>query len=123
MKITGIIGVIIITFIVILIASITYSHVESIREQQNEKNNLYIDGYVSNIESNRTIYINKSPLTIWKVTLSEHSREMNTTEYLMIFKETYPPHSDLYLRFYYSKIQQNEIEYLLITAIEPVNMI
>ena len=120
MKITGVVGVIIVTFIILIVASITYSHVESIRKQQNEKKDLFINGYVENLTKKETITLNKSPVTVWKVTLSEQSSE-NRPNYLMIFEETYPPHPDVYLRLYYTKLTKDNIEYLWITEINALN--
>mgnify|MGYP006273240883 FL=1 len=120
MKITGVVGVIIVTFIILIVASITYSHVESIRKQQNEKKDLFINGYVENLTKKETITLNKSPVTVWKVTLSEQSSE-NRSNYLMIFEETYPPHPDVYLRLYYTKLTKDNIEYLWITEINALN--
>lgn len=121
MKITGVVGVIIVTFIIIIVASITYSHVESIRKQQNEKKDLFIDGYVENLTKKGTVTINKSPVTMWKVTLLDQSLPQNKSNFQMIFEETYPPHTGVYLRFYYTKITQENIEYLWITDIESIN--
>ena len=121
MKITGVIGVIIITIIIILVASITYSHVESIRKQQDNKKDLFINGYVENMTKKGTITMNKSPVQLWNVTLSDQSSPKNISNYLMIFEETYPPHPAIHLRFYYSKITQVNINYLWITDIESIN--
>ena len=120
MKITGVIGVIIITFIILIVAAFTYSYVEKIREEQNKIKDLSINGQVINITFNDTITINSSPISVWNVTLSEIKNPKNSTEYSMIFEETYPPNAGLSLRFYYDKIKQNETSYLWITEIEKI---
>lgn len=121
MKITGIIGVIIITFIIIIVASITYSHVESIRKHQDNRKDLFIDGYVENVTKKGTITLNKSSVTIWNVSLSDQSMPGNNSNVQMIFEETYPPHTGIYLRFYYKKMTQDNSDYLWITDVDVIN--
>jgi len=119
MKISGIIGVIVITFIVIFIASITFAHVESIREEQNQKKDQSIQGTITSIQQNSTIQLDKESVSVWTVTLTD-IKTSEPTQYQMIFEKTYPPHQGLDLRFYYSKIMKDNSEYLLISHIEQV---
>ncbi|MBS3802901.1 MAG: hypothetical protein KGY65_09165 [Candidatus Thermoplasmatota archaeon] len=119
MKISGIIGVIVITFIVIFIAAITFAHVESIREEQNQKKDQSIQGTITSIQQNSTIKLDKETVSFWTVTLTDRETS-ESTQYQMIFKGTYPPHQGLDLRFYYSKIMKDNSEYLLISQIEQV---
>ena len=120
MKPSGILGVIIITFIVIFIASITFSHVESIREAQNQKNNQFIEGTINSIQENNTVKIENTVVTFWTVILSDQG-ESTTSTYQMIFEETYPPHTGLNLRFYYSPVEKENNTFLWITQIERIN--
>jgi len=117
MKPSGILGVIIITFIVIFIASITFSHVESIREAQNQKKDQFIEGTITSIQENNTVKIENTVVTSWTVILSDQG-ESTTGTYQMIFEETYPPLTGLNLRFYYSTIIKDNSEYLWISQIE-----
>jgi len=119
MKISGIIGVIVITFIVIFIASITFVHVESIREEQNQKKDQSIQGTITSIQQNNTIQVNGEKVSFWTVTISE-TENSDHTKYQMIFEGAYPPHQGLDLRFYYSKTEYENREYFLISHIEQV---
>src|SRR6056297_1231842 len=106
MKISGIIGVIIITFIVIFIASITFAHVESIREEQNQKKDQSIQGTITSIQQKSTIQLDKESVSVWTVTLTD-IKTSESMQHQMIFEKTYPPHQGLDLRFYYSKIMKD----------------
>jgi heme/copper-type cytochrome/quinol oxidase subunit 2 len=116
MKISGVIGVIIITFIVIFVASLTYSQVESIREAQNKKTDQSIEGSITSIHKNTTIEIDGSLIPYWTVTLTDSSSENNM--YHMIFEDTYPPLQNMPLRFYYRNVPKDDTTYLWITQIE-----
>jgi hypothetical protein len=118
MKLTGIIGVIAVTFIVIIIAALTYAHVESIREGQNEKKDLFIEGFLVEIQQNQPITLNDKSVTVYTVTLSDPLDLENKTDYVMIFEDTYPPHPEIILKFYYESIKQNDVNYFWITHIE-----
>jgi len=117
MKPSGILGVIIITFIVIFIASITFSHVESIRESQNQKKDQFIMGTITSIQETNTVKIENTVVTFWTVILSNQD-ESTTSTYQMIFEETYPPLAGLNLRFYYSTVEKENNTFLWITQIE-----
>lgn len=119
MKISGIIGVIVITFIVIFIASITFAHVESIREEQNQKKDQSIQGTITAIQQNSTIQIDGETVSFWTVTLTD-IKTSESMQYQMIFEETYPPYQGLHLRFYYSKTEYENRDYFLISQIEQV---
>ncbi len=118
MKLTGIIGVIAITFIVIIIAAFTYAHVESIREGQNEKKDQFIEGFLVAVHQNEPIIIDDKSVIVYTVTLSEPMNLENKTDYFMIFEDTYPPHPEIILEFYYETIKQNNVNYFWITHIE-----
>ena len=118
MKITGIIGVIIVTFIIIFVASITYSKVESIRETQNNKADQFFEGSIIHINKNTTIQIDKSTIPYWIVTLRDESNE--STSYPMIFEDTYPPLQNISLRLYYRTETVDDETYFWITQIEQI---
>jgi hypothetical protein len=118
MKVTGIIGVIIITFIVIIVAAFTFVHVESIREKQLEKKNRSVEGWVIDISQNETVDIDSESVALYDVTLSTNKTAENNTTYKMIFEEVYPPYLNVKLRFYYNPI--NNDSYLWITEIEQI---
>jgi len=120
MKLTGIIGVISITIIVIIVAAFTFAHVESIREQQNKKNDQSMDGWVHNISLKETIeYMSKS-VDVYRVTLSNTSDDNDTLAYNMIFIDSYPPYVDVHLRFFFDQVTQQGNTYFLIHEIEKL---
>ena len=120
MKLTGIVGVIVVTFIVIVIAAFTYIHVESIRERQEEKTGQFVEGFLVAINKQEQIIIDDKLVWIYQVTLSEQDSFQDTSNYLMIFEETYPPSADHTLRFYYKEIKQNDTNYYWIFHIDQV---
>ena len=118
MKFTGIIGVIIITILVIIIASLTYVRVESLREEQMRTHNQFFEGVVISINQSGSIVYNDNTKTVWTVILSNNSNEKS---YSMIFDETYPPQSDLSLRFYYKTYNYDDESYYVITSLNLIN--
>jgi hypothetical protein len=120
MKLTAIIGVISITIIVVIVAAITFAHVESIREQQLKKNNQFIEGWVNNIIKKESINLDSKTVDVYLITLLNNSSENTSVSYSMIFLDTYPPYLNLHLRFYYEQFNQEENTYFLINEIEQI---
>lgn len=120
MKLTGIIGVIVVTFIVIVIAAFTYIHVESIRERQEAKSGQFIQGFLVTINKQEQITLDDKPVWVYQVNLSKHDSSQDKSEYLMIFEETYPPSSNHTFRFYYEELKQNNINYFWIIHIDQL---
>ena len=120
MKVTGIIGVIIITFIVIVVAAFTYVHVESIRERQLEKKNQSVEGWIRAVSQNETVDIDSETVALYYVTLSDNGIDNNNTTFKMIFEDVYPPYLNVHLRFYYDLINKENDRYYWITDIERI---
>ena len=115
MKFTGILGVIVITILVIIIASLTYIRVESLREEQMRIANQHVEGMVSVVNKTGSINYNEQTFDVWSITLTNGSA---SNSYQMIFDETYPPQTGLNLQFYYDVINQDDTEYYLIKLIK-----
>jgi hypothetical protein len=122
MKFTGIVGVIVITLLVIIIASLTYVRVESLRQEQIKMDTIFIEGMVSNITQSGTISYHGSDMIVWNITISKINDVWENQSYNMIFDETYPPHSGLNLRFYYSEFTQNDQTYINVTSVAKVDL-
>ena len=120
MKLTGVIGVIIITFIVIIVAAFTFAHVESIREQQQQRKDKSLEGIVENITLSNSIFFKGEEIPYYQVIIKTPSAN-ETMSYHMIFEDTYPPLKDILLRFYYNEISQNQNTFLWITDIEQLD--
>ena len=118
MKFTGIIGVIVITVLVIMIASFTYVRVESLREEQMRIHNQFVEGFVISINQSGSVVYNDNTQTVWTIILSNNSIE---NSYSMIFDGTYPPQSDLSLRFYYKTYNYDDEYYYIITSVNLIN--
>jgi len=118
MKFTGIIGVIVITILVVIIASLTYIRVESLREEQMKKHNQFVEGLVISINKTGSINYEDTNQTVWTVILSNNSIE---NSYLMIFDETYPPQTGLSLQFYFDRFVQDNNQYYVITSVNIIN--
>jgi len=123
MKFTGIVGVIVITLLVIIIASLTYVRVESLRQEQIKMDTMFIEGMVSNITQSGTISYHGSDVIVWNITISKINDVRENQSYNMIFDETYPPHSGLNLRFYYSEFIQNDQTYINVTSVAKVDLL
>lgn len=121
MKVSGVIGVIFITIIVIIVAAFTFAHVESIREQQLEKKNRSIQGWVQEINESDSIFISEESYPLYEVHLSNTSESNESVTYNMVFVETYPPYENLHLKFYYDLIVQNNVTIYMVTYIEQIS--
>lgn len=121
MKVSGVIGVVFITVIVIIVAAFTFAHVESIREQQLEKKNRSIQGWVQEINESNSIFIDEESYSLYTVHLSNKSESNTSVSYNMVFVDTYPPYRDLHLKFYYDPIVQNNVTIYVVTFIEQIS--
>jgi len=102
----GIIGVVILVILILFIASITYSYVESIRTKTINEISDYLDGTIIDLHENNTIQFKDEKYQIYTVTLRDNNNETNT--YNMIFYDLYPPHEEFFFRLYYDLISQSE---------------
>ena len=112
----GIIGVVILLILILFIASITYSYVESIRTKTINEITDYLDGTITDLQENNTIQFKDEKYQIYTVTLRDNNNETNT--YNMIFYDLYPPHEEIFFRFYYDLISQSEGEVYRIVRVD-----
>lgn len=109
----GIIGVFILAILILFIASITYSYVESIRNKPINEIKDFLDGTITALQKNHTILFNNHQYQIYTVTLKDTQNE--TKLYNMIFYNLYPPHEDIAFRLYYDLISSgNEGVYRIV---------
>ncbi len=121
MKASGIIGVIVVTIIVIIVAAFTFAHVESIREQQLEKKNRSVQGWVQYINESGTISVNEEVFQLYEVTLSNTSGSNESMTYRMIFDGAYPPFYHVSLQFYYDPFVLENETFYKVTFIEQIS--
>jgi len=101
----GIIGVIILAVIVLIIASLTYAYVESIRIKPDNEITDYLEGNVKKILETDIIEYNDEEYPLFEVTLLNNSNITNIYE--MFFYQLYPPLENMDFRFYYEEISVN----------------
>ena len=102
----GIIGVVILLILILFIASITYSYVESIRNKTINEITDYLDGTITDLHENNTILFKNKNYQKYTVTLRNNNNETNI--YNMVFYNLYPPHEEISFRLYYDLISQSD---------------
>lgn len=114
----SIIGVIILAIIVIIIALITYSYVESIRKKPDSEITDFIKGIVIDIRKNNSIKYNNEMYPIFDVVIQNERNEIN--ELKMFFYNLYPPMQENEYRFFYEPIIKNTTSIYRIVRVEMI---
>jgi hypothetical protein len=109
----GVIGIVILAIIVLIVALITYTYVESIRNRPDDEISDFLKGNLFDITEKDTIEYNNDVYRLFEVTLTNPENE--TRSYDMFFYQLYPPMEQLDYRFYYEKINlQNTTIYRIV---------
>jgi len=109
--ISAVSGVIFIVLITITIAAAVFIYVESLRDVQNNGENLYVDGWVTVIGTNLTIPFGNEFVDVWNVTLSDDPAGITEQTYQMIFDDLQPPLEGENIRFLYELYSYNNTKY------------
>lgn len=110
--ISAVSGVITMVVITITLAAAVFIYVESLRDVQNNGENLYVEGWVTGIDTNLTIPFGNESVDVWHVTLSDDPA--GSTEghmYQMIFDDLLPPLEGDNIRFFYESYLYNNTKY------------
>jgi len=110
--ISAVSGVIAMVVITITLAAAVFIYVESLRDVQNNGENLYVEGWVTGIDTNLTIPFGNESVDVWHVTLSDDPA--GSTEghmYQMIFDDLLPPLEGDNIRFFYESYLYNNTKY------------
>ena len=110
--ISAVSGVIAMVAITITLAAAVFIYVESLRDVQNNGENLYVEGWVKGIDTNLTIPFGNESVDVWHVTLSDDPA--GSTEghmYQMIFDDLLPPLEGDNIRFFYESYLYNNTKY------------
>lgn len=110
--ISAVSGVITMVVITITLAAAVFIYVESLRDVQNNGENLYVEGWVTGIDTNLTIPFGNESVDVWHVTLSDDPA--GSTEghmYQMIFDDLLPPLKGDNIRFFYESYLYNNTKY------------
>ena len=98
-------GVTTIVIFTIILAGVTFVHVESIRENQENIN--YIQGIIKSIYTDFSIVIDNNTIDIWNVTIQKNNEINIDITYHIIFKISSVPNEGEYIRFYYTSYKYN----------------
>ena len=93
---------VILAIIVLIIASITYAYVESIRVKPDDEINTFLKGIIIEISEEQTIEFNDEAYLLFDVVLENSSNK--TSSYPMFFYKLYPPLEGLEYKLYYDKV-------------------
>ena len=110
--ISAVSGVIFMVVITITLAAAVFIFVESLRDVQNNGENLYVEGWVTSIDTNLTIPFGNESVDVWHVTISDDPA--GSTEghmYQMIFDDLLPPLEGDNIRFFYESYLYNNTKY------------
>lgn len=114
----GIIGVVILAIIVLIIASITYAYVESIRIKPDEEINTFIVGKILSISRNSTIEFKDEEFLLFNVEIQNKSNI--TKSYSMFFYQLYPPLDGLDFKLYYDIVNIESSTFYRIVRVELI---
>jgi len=109
--ISAVSGVIFMVVITITIAAAVFIYVESLRDAQNNGENLYVEGWVTGIDTNLTIPFGNESVDVWHVTLSDDLTGGTDHMYQMIFDGLPPPLEGDNIRFFYEFYLYNNTKY------------
>ena len=109
--ISAVSGVICMVDITITIAAAVFIYVESLRDVQNNGENLYVAGWVTGIDTNLTIPFGNESVDVWHVTLSDDLTGSTDHMYQMIFDGLLPPLEGDNIRFFYEFYLYNNTKY------------
>ena len=112
----GIIGVVILAIIVLIIASITYAYVESIRVKPDEEINTFIDGTIMSISENSTIEFKDEEYLLFDVEIQNESNAIQ--KYSMFFYHLYPPLDGFDYKLYYDNVSIESSEFYRIVRVD-----
>jgi len=110
--ISAVSGVICMVVITITLAAAVFIYVESLRDAQNNGENLYVEGWVTGIDTNLTIPFGNESVDVWHVILSDDLA--GSTEdhmYQMIFDGLLPPLEGDNIRLSYEFYLYNNTKY------------
>ena len=114
----GIIGVVILAIIVLIIASITYAYVESIRIKPDEEINTFIEGKILSISSNSTIEFKDEEYPLFIVELQNSSNISQS--FSMFFYHLYPPLDGFDYKLYYDIVTIESLKFYRIVRVDLV---
>ncbi len=109
--ISAVSGVIFMVVITITLAAAVFIYVESLRDVQNNGENLYVGGWVTSIDTNFTIPFGNESVDVWHVTLSDDLTGSTDHMYQMIFDGLLPPLEGDNIRFFYEFHLYNNTKY------------
>ena len=109
--ISAVSGVIFMVVITITLAAAVFIFVESLRDVQNNGENLYVEGWVTSIDTNLTIPVRNESVDVWHVTLSDDPTGSTDHMYQMIFDGLPPPLEGDNIRFFYESYLYNNTKY------------
>jgi hypothetical protein len=109
--ISAVSGVITMVVITITLAAAVFIYVESLRDVQNNGENLYVEGWVTGIDTNLTIPFGNESVDVWHVTLSDDLTGSTDHMYQMIFDDLLPPLKGDNIRFFYESYLYNNTKY------------
>lgn len=109
--ISAVSGVITMVVITITLAAAVFIYVESLRDVQNNGENLYVEGWVTGIDTNLTIPFGNESVDVWHVTLSDDLTGSTDHMYQMIFDDLLPPLEGDNIRFFYESYLYNNTKY------------
>ena len=109
--ISAVSGVIFMVVITITLAAAVFIYVESLRDVQNNGENLYVEGWVTSIDTNLTIPFGNESVDVWHVTLSDDLTGSTDHMYQMIFDGLPPPLEGDNIRFFYEFYLYNNTKY------------
>jgi hypothetical protein len=114
----GIIGVIILAIIILIVASITYSYVESIRIKPVSEISDHFEGIVLEIMKEDIISYHKKEYQVYNVKILHPDNK--TISYDMFFYDLYPPLENLNMQLYYDYITLESESFYRIVRIELI---
>jgi len=97
--------------ITITLAAAVFIYVESLRDVQNNGENLYVEGWVTGIDTNLTIPFGNESVDVWHVTLGDDPTGSTDHMYQMIFDGSLPPLEGDNIRFFYELYSYNNTKY------------
>jgi hypothetical protein len=110
--ISAISGVIFMVAITITLAAAVFIYIESLRDVQNNGENLYVEGWVKGIDANFTIPFGNESVDVWHVTLDDDPTDSTEDHmYQMLFDGLLPPLEGDNIRFFYVYYLYNNTKY------------
>lgn len=109
--ISAVSGVIAMVVITITLAAAVFIYVESLRDVQNNGENLYVEGWVTGIDTNLTIPFGNESVDVWHVSLSDDPAGSTDHMYQMIFDGLPTPLEGDNIRFFYELYSDNNTKY------------